>query len=300
MQNINRTLTTLTLSLFYLTSSAQTDICEESSTGVFWPVKVGVKRHYYAQGGTYVSYFNGDSLKIGENIYYKEIEEYSSGEKKEVYHREEDGNVYIYDSEKKVEFLELSNNTTPGYTWEKYDKSWKYSVVDTTSTLSTPYCEYKGLLNIKAEPQGKTKSSYSSYFNMYYKRGVGLVGLNIEGKGYSFLTIDKSKVDERSYTALGCENLDTEEQRVECTSAKISESISKNFNYDGKVKKGVLALRFIINEQGDVENVSVTQPIKKAERQTEEAIRVVKLIKFKPRQVNGKPLKTWVALPVTF
>jgi TonB family protein len=300
MLNINRTLTALTFSLFYLTSLAQTDICQENTTGVFWPIKLGVKRNYYAQGGTYVNYFNGDSLKVGENIYYKEIEEYSSGKKREVYYREQDGNVYIYDTEKKIEFLELSNNITPGYTWKKYDKSWKYTVVDTTSSVSTPYCEYNGLLNIKAEPQGETKKNYSSYFNLYYKRGVGLVGMDIEGKGFSFLTIDKSKVNEKSYTALGCENLISEEQRVQCTSAEINEFISKNFSYDGKLRKGVLALRFLINEKGEVKNVSVAQPIKNAEGQTEEAIRIVKLMKFIPRQVNDIPCKTWVAIPINF
>lgn len=300
MQDINRILIALTLCLFCLASFAQADICQENVTGVFWPVNTSGKRYYYAPGGTYVNYFNGDSLIAGENIYYKEIEEYNSGKKREVYYREQDGNVYIYDTEKKIEFLELSSNITPGYVWEKYDKSWKYTVIDTTSSISTPYCEYKNLLNVKAEPQGETKKNYSSYFNLYYKRGVGLVGMDIERKGFSFLTIDKSKVDERSYAALGCEDLSSEEQRVQCTSAKINEFISKNFSYEGKIKKGFLALRFLINEKGEVENVSVAQPLKNAQGQAEEAIRVVKLMKFIPRQVNGKPLKTWVVIPITF
>ena len=50
--------------------------------------------HYYSQSGPYVRYFNKESLKVGNNTYYKEIEEHSSGENKSLYYREQNGNVY--------------------------------------------------------------------------------------------------------------------------------------------------------------------------------------------------------------
>lgn len=281
-------------------SFSQTDICEEAAVGVFWPVKIGVKRHYYAGNSSYVSYFNGDSSIFSGHVYYKRIEEYSNNDQKVRYVREQKGNVYIYDTEKSVEFLELSGNVTPGHIWEKYDKSWKYTVVDTISTITTPYCEYKNLLNIKAEPQNKNKEEYLGYYNLYYKRGVGLVNLSVNGKGYSFLSMDKSLVDERSHLMIGCETLESENERIQCTSEKVNDFISKNFNYDGKIKKGKIILQFAINRDGKVEDITTTQTIKKAEGQLQEAIRVLKMITFIPRKINGKPTKTYVALPVSF
>ena len=96
-------------------SFSQTDICDEAAVGVFWPIKIGVKRHYYSRNGSYVSYFNGDSSIFSGHVYYKRIEEYSNNDQKVRYVREQKGNVYIFDTEKNVEFLELSANVTPGH-----------------------------------------------------------------------------------------------------------------------------------------------------------------------------------------
>lgn len=300
MQKIKKLLSVPVLTFLCLSSFSQSDICNETAAGVFWPIEIGIKRHYYSNNGTYVSYFNGDSLQFNNRVYYKEIEEYKNGDRKTLYLREQDGNVYVFDKEKNLEFLELSANVTPGYTWEKYDKSWKYTVVDTISTIATPYCEYKNLLNIKAEPQNKTKNEYSPYYNLYYKRGVGLVNLSISGKGYSFLSIDKSLVDERSHLMPGCETLATEKERIQCTSTKINDFIVKNFNYDGKIKKGTIILKFLINEEGKIEDIVPTNTIKKADGQLQEAIRVLGMITFIPKKINGKAIKAFVALPISF
>jgi hypothetical protein len=302
MNAVKKLLLIVILSPVFFTFRAfsQTDICEENASGVFWPVKVGIKRHYYTQNGPYISYFNGDTIRALGNVFYKEIEEHPNNEKKITYFREHDGNVFVYDAQKKIEFLELSANITPGYTWEKYDKSWKYTVVDTISTIETPYCEYKHLLNIKAEPQDKSKNDFSTYYNLYYKKGVGLVNLSVSGKGYSFLSIDKSLISERAYLFNGCESLETEKDRTRCTSTKITEFISKNFSYPGKLRKGTIILRFTINENGLVEDIVPETSIKKADGQLQEAIRIVHMMTFIPRKINDKPTKTTVHLPITF
>lgn len=300
MRQIKRLFSLLILTFLCLSSFSQSDICEETASGVFWPIKMGVKRYYGTTSKSYVSYYTGDSLQINSKTYYQEIDEYEDGDKKTTYLREQDGNIYIYDKEKGLEYLELSADITPGHTWEKYDKSWKYTVVDTVSVIHTPYCTYKNLLNIKAEPHHEEKDIYASYFNLYYKRGVGQVGVHVEGKGYSFLSIDKSLVHERSYLMPGCEALATEKERIQCTGEKINDFISKNFNFDGKLKKGTIVLQFAINEEGKAESITATQTIKRAEGQLQEAIRVVKMITFIPRKLNGKPIKTFVKKPISF
>lgn len=171
-----------TFGLIFLTlfCFSQNNICDKKSTDVFWPIKIAAKAQYYSQALLFTSYFNGDSIHFDGNIFYKEIKKYVNGKTDTTYFREQEGNVFIYDSQKKLEFLELSKNITPGYTWKKYDESWKYTVLDTTSTFSTPYCQFKNLLNIKAEPQNK--KAKLSYYNLYFKRGIGLVGLKVSGE----------------------------------------------------------------------------------------------------------------------
>jgi TonB family protein len=293
-------LITISLVLSHQLICAQSDICDENTKGVYWPVKTSVKRYYSSPHGTSVEYFNGDSLNANGKTYYKSITESKGAETKTTYLREENGDVYIYDAENKIEFLELSGNITPGYTWEKFDKSWKYTVIDTTSKIRTPYCEYKNLLNIKAEPIGETAEKYSDYYNLYYKRGVGLAGLHVSGKGYSFLSIDRTTAIERNWMAVGCENLNTEEKRQNCTAEKIRAFMNSNFKYSGELKKGIIAIQFEIDEQGYVQDAKITKTIDNTEEQATEVLRVVKEMKFVPREINGKPCKTWLTYPFAF
>ncbi len=261
---------------------------------------MGVKNFYISMQGDYVEFFNGDSLRVNNKVYYKSLKLYTSGKKDSTFYRNENGSLFSYDQDKKDEYLQLSSNTTPGYSWVDQDKLWRYTVIDTTSSLSTPYCSFTNLLNLKAEPMGKEKKEYSAYYNLLYKRGIGLVGVNIEGRGYSFRTIDKSGIEETPHVFPGCETLKSAEEISACTSEKVNGFISRNFQYTGKVTKGRLILSFEISENGDVENVSVFKAIPNGEKQTEEAIRIVKLLKFIPAKINGKPLKTSLAQPILF
>ncbi|HKO81160.1 MAG TPA: energy transducer TonB [Chitinophagaceae bacterium] len=98
----------------------------------------------------------------------------------------------------------------------------------------------------------------------------------------------------------GCETLETEKERIRCTSTKVNEFISDNFKYDGKIKKGTIVLQFAINEEGKAESITPTQTIKKADGQLQEAIRVLKMITFIPRKINGKAVKIIMLLPISF
>src|SRR5688572_21889037 len=119
MQKMKSLLIISVLVFVAATCFSQTDICEDAASGVFWPIKMGVKRYYGTTSKSYVSYYTGDSLQINSKTYYREIDEYEDGDKKTTYLREQDGNIYIFDKEKRVEYLELSAYITPGHTWEK-------------------------------------------------------------------------------------------------------------------------------------------------------------------------------------
>lgn len=290
----------LLLLMFSITGFAQQDFCFENSSGPYWPVKPGPKKYYGRTTSSYTSQLTGDSLQVSGHVYYKSIDDYGKGKTETTYLREEQGDVFVYDTEKKIEFMELSSNTTPGYSWEKYDKAWKYTVIDTNGSVTTPYCKFEHLLNIKAEPQGKTKENYSSYFNLYYKRGVGLVSIYIEDKGYSFLSVDPSLVIIENFTANGCELLTTEKEKRECTAKKINQFLTDNMRFEKRPKKGTITIRYTISEEGKTEDVVPVQTIKNAEDQIQEAVRVIKMLTFIPRKINGKATKTTVIIPVNF
>ena len=113
---MNKRLATLILILTTGAVFGQSDLCFDNVTGTYWPIKAGQKIKYSSRGESYTSYFNGDSLKVGDKYFLKEIEEYASGKTKTSYWREENGVVYFYDAEKKTTSIELINNLTPGTT----------------------------------------------------------------------------------------------------------------------------------------------------------------------------------------
>lgn len=296
-------LTTLILILTTGTIFGQADLCFEKVTGTYWPIKVGTKIKYSSRGESYTSYFNGDSLKAGDKYYLKEIEEYASGKTKTSYWREENGVIYFYDVEKKAESIELVNNLTPGTTWEKYDKTWKYTIIDTVSSLATPFCEFKNLLQVKAEPQNEIKDKMYSYYNLFYKRGVGMVGMNVNGELFLFARPNK-EIKEKNFVAYGCENISSNQEQEKCTYTKISEFFSKEYKAPRKkdFKTGRIVLNVVIGKDGLVDDIKVIETIEGAKNQEDEAIRVLKrLPKMIPAQVDdGLPIRSSFKFPIKF
>jgi hypothetical protein len=304
IEKMNKTtFTTLILFLIARLSFGQSDLCFENSTGAYWPIKAGKKVSYSSPRESYTSYFNGDSLQVGAKYFLKEIKEYTGGKTTTSYWREENGVVYFYDFEKKAESVELTNNLMPGTIWEKYDKTWKYTIIDTASSFFTPFCEFKDLLQIKAEPQNENKSIVQSYYDLFYKRGVGMVGMNVNGEPYLYAKPNK-EVNERGFIAYGCENLNTNEERQKCTYSKIAEFFSGEFKAPKKkeFKSGRIILNVFIGRDGKVEEIKVIETIEGAKEQEEEAIRVFKkLPKMIPAQVDdGQPIRSSFKFPIKF
>jgi TonB family protein len=69
---------------------------------------------------------------------------------------------------------------------------------------------------------------------------------------------------------------------------------AKEKNISGKVY-----LRFSVETDGSISGVSVTKGI--SPELDAEAIRVIKVLPaWKPAKLEGKPVKVWYAMPVTF
>lgn len=296
-------LTTLILIITTGAIFGQADLCFDKITGTYWPIKAGTTIKYSSRGESYTSYFNGDSLKVGDKSYLKEIKEYANGKTKTSYWREENGVVYFYDVEKKAESIELINNLTPGTIWEKYDKTWKYTIVDTVSSFATPFCDFKNLLQVKAEPQNELKDKMYSYYNLFYKRGVGMVGMNVNGEPFMYAKPNK-EINERNFIVYGCEKLASNDEQQKCTYSKISEFFSKEFKAPKKkdYKTGRIVLNVTIGTDGTVDDIKIIETIDGAKLQEQEALRVFKMLpKMIPAQVDdGQPIRSSFKFPIKF
>ena len=62
--------------------------------------------------------------------------------------------------------------------------------------------------------------------------------------------------------------------------------------------EGRVFVHFVVNEQGDVQDVVVAQGV--GSGLDEEAVRVLKGVKFTPGMQDGKPVKVRMAIPITF
>ncbi|PKB43142.1 TonB family protein [Cellulophaga sp. RHA19] len=97
----------------------------------------------------------------------------------------------------------------------------------------------------------------------------------------------------------GCE--DALETR-DCFNEQISEHIRKNFNYPEEAQKegvqGRVSVRFVIQEDGSVEDIQMRGPDVRLE---EEALRIIKLLpKFTPGKQRGQNVRVPFSLPITF
>lgn len=78
--------------------------------------------------------------------------------------------------------------------------------------------------------------------------------------------------------------------------------LAQNIQYPPEAKEqgisGKVYVKFVVNEQGETENVSVARsahPLLDAE-----AVRVVKLLEWKPGKKRGKKVKVWYTVPINF
>ena len=288
------------LSILLITSLkllSQDSDCFEKSDGLYWPLNIGIELKYTIGNDTKFSTFENDSIEFDGEFYLIENISYISGENKIRYWREENGAIYSYDKEKREESLELPSKLKVGKTWKSTDKTWTYKIVSLESDYSTPFCEFSNLLEVETESTEIEDTRY----NLFYKKGVGLIGLNVNDKTYTYI-VPNREMDERSFIAYGCENEGSKEEISACTQEKISMHIYNNFKPFKRVKKGVIYFVVVIGADGEIEEVNNIQNKRPNSKEVKEAIRVIKsLPKFIPAQVDtNQPIRTSIVIPVRF
>ncbi len=286
-----------TLILISFPIFGQDNNCYENSTGLYWPVKARSIYKYKSGGDIKLSKFNGDSIEFDGKKYLIEVEIYNNGETKERYWREENGSVFNYNKEKKLESMELSSIIELGKTWKSTDQTWTYEIVNLNSSYSTPYCVFDNLLEVKT----KSSERVGMVYNLFYKQGVGMIGLNVNNIPYTYIMPTKD-LNERFFIAYGCETAGSAIEIKSCTDAKIAQHIKENYKAPKKIKKGKMLFKVIVGKQGDIEDIEVLQTIPNAEKQELEAIRVIKsLPKFIPAQIDdNQPVRVSIKIPFNF
>ena len=104
----------------------------------------------------------------------------------------------------------------------------------------------------------------------------------------------------------GCDETDNKNALI-CFKQKIAEHIKNNMKYPEKALRkkiqGRIMVSFIINKEGNIENIVTKAPenCENCEILEKEAIRIISLLpKFKPGMQKGKPVKVRYSQPITF
>jgi protein TonB len=101
----------------------------------------------------------------------------------------------------------------------------------------------------------------------------------------------------------GCEE-EARNKKLTCFQEKLSEHISKNFNYPKEARKkkiqGRVSVIFVINAEGKIEIISTKVP-EGCELLEAEAIRIISLLpKMEPGKFRGETVSTKYLQPIIF
>ena len=86
--------------------------------------------------------------------------------------------------------------------------------------------------------------------------------------------------------------------RYEGGEAALMKFIASNLKWIPGGKNGRLIMQFVVKKDGTVGDVKVLRPL--SPEQDAEAERVVRMLKFTPGMLQGKPVNVWYTLPVSF
>jgi len=288
-------LTVVFLSTFLINLTLYSQsICYENSEGEYWPFD-SKEKHIISSKGKYLLKYIKDSVEFDNQYYVTRIKKDKDGKIVKSYFRNENGSVYYYNEKSNSKSLILPSNIKKGEKWESADKKWRYKIKDLNATLETPYCKLKDLLEIENFNK-ESKKRYQSF----YKKGVGFVGLNIEGKPFSFIE-PNGKIEQSNFTAIGCENIEDEKQRKICTNKKIIDFIKSNLKNPTPESHGKVLYEIIIDTKGKVDKVKVKKSEGVSKQQINSGLKTLKnLPRFIPGYSGEKPVRVIFSIPLNF
>ncbi|AWH86695.1 hypothetical protein HYN59_16980 [Flavobacterium album] len=175
MKGFILTLTILCFGITYAQKEGQ-DFCKGLSNGAYFPLDIKNKKLLWSDT-FYFETFEKDTV-IGGNKYLKFKQVWEKGNNDVLFFREKTGVVFQYFPENNKEIVRIDPSFKPGDTWKNELQDCVFTLIGYDEKLETPYCQYNGLLAIKAVYPKVT-------YVFYYQKGYGYVGATKNGKTLS-------------------------------------------------------------------------------------------------------------------
>ena len=220
----------LALLLCISTKVTQAQLCEPGPDNSYYPMEVTTPRVYFYLQGYYREAYLGKTT-IQEREWDMITQEYSNGLLDTVYFQREGSNIITMDSTDQEIFIRCPLEPIPGQSWRSEKMNYTYTVLDTTSSLSTPFCDYTHLMQIQHRIY---IGGDSITFRYFYKKGIGYVGmLDDQGILSSFLVPD-TVLATRPARKSFCDAADYDEAMA-CTYRFLFSTVAEKLSDNSKV-----------------------------------------------------------------
>ncbi len=268
--------------------------CYENRQGEYWPFHTDTINYNAPKDGfSYV--YSADSLKINGKFYRTRTKIYKSGKTNEAYFRKENKAVYYYNEQTETPSLLLPSEIKKGMKWNSTCGTYRYKIKSIDATLSTPYCDFEKLLEIEI-----LNKNNNTKYQFYYKKGVGVVGNNINDNPFSFIE-PEVEIENKNFIAYGCETIENSDAQKKCTTNKIIQYLQENLNNPTPEVHGKVVYTIIIDEKGMIDDVKVKSVEGASRKQEKIGLKVLKsLPEFIPAYAGSKPVSVLYTIPIAF
>jgi hypothetical protein len=156
----------------------------------FYPLNKGIvwNYNYYGSNDKVTVKVSDSDTVINGNKYFKLHRIYSWNSESVDYARNENGITFSYDDKTKGESIVIPNSPKIGFIWKHFDNSWEYEILSTDAKVTTPAGTHKKLLKIRAVQLTNRDKDKKSEYHLYFKKGIGNVATEGDGKLMTYLT----------------------------------------------------------------------------------------------------------------
>lgn len=232
---------------------SQDEFCsKEFDTKSYFPLNNKLRKSISWYNSIYKEYVNG-TIKINGTEYIKYMQDFSESWKIELLLRKSGDTIFSYYGGK--DNIMLIDRPEVGIKWDKA------KISSISGVFETPYCKYKNLLVIEySYKSGKTKR--------YYKKGLGLVGIENENKVIGMCLPSKEETEDyfRPVSFKGCENLKNSKIISECTMNSIYKIVNKRISKGGfkpPKESGIYKFDIVVSNKGKIEFVTTINSLKR-------------------------------------
>lgn len=167
------------------------NVIEIQKNSDYDPIKPGgiwIYQFLDSKSNTLTTFIDTVQQEIDGKNYFKVTRVYSWGDTIIGFVRVENDVVYAIGSLSNTEFVIIPKLIKEETTWLDGDKSWEYKIFSTNASLTTPSQAYTQLLQIRAKRLTGRDIEKLEEYDLFYKKGVGLVATMMNSNLTTYLT----------------------------------------------------------------------------------------------------------------